>query len=33
MTEEIEINSEKSFNIELPTDKNNSYSLKFNLNT
>ena len=31
MTEEIEINSEKSFNIELPTDKNNLYSLKFNL--
>ena len=32
MTEEIEINSEKSFQIELSSDKNNSYSIEFNLN-
>ena len=31
MAEEIEINSEKSFSVELKTDKNNSYSLSFSL--
>ena len=29
---EVEITSEKSFQIELSSDKNNSYSLEFNLN-
>ena len=30
--EEVEINSEKTFKIELETDKNNRYSITFNLN-
>ena len=28
---EVEITSEKSFQIELSSDKNNSYSIEFNL--
>ena len=30
--EEVQLTSEKSFQIELLSDKNNSYSLEFNLN-
>ena len=30
--EEVQLTSEKSFQIELSSDKNNSYSLEFNLN-
>ena len=30
--EEVEINTEKTFKIELETDKNNRYSITFNLN-
>ena len=30
--EEIEINTEKTFKIESETDKNNKYSITFNLN-
>ena len=30
--EEVQLTSEKSFQIELSSDKNNSYSIEFNLN-